>query len=159
MTTYRAADLAPDSDERAFIVSTWASSYKHSHYAGLIASEDWPTVMHPQLGKLLDRPTVRAIVACAPPAFLYGHIVGETAGPMPVVHYVYVKDPYRETGIARALFAALGVDPSKPFLYTCRTSIVAKLDDRVNGRSKIPLARLTPAAFRYTNYQEQRHGR
>lgn len=152
MTLYRAADLAPDADERAFVISSWASSYKHSHYAGLISSEDWAPVMHAQLGKLLDRPTTRTIVAWDPPAFLYGHIVGDTAAPMPVVHYVYVKDPFREAGIARGLFAALGVDPGRPFLYTSRTSWAARL------AGKIPLARLTPAAARYTNYQEQRDG-
>jgi hypothetical protein len=152
VTVYRPADLAPDSDERAFVISTWASSYKHSHYAGLISAEDWAPVMHAQLGKLLDRPTTRAIVACAPPAFLYGHIVGDTASAMPVIHYVYVKDPFREAGYARGLFGALGVNPARPFLYTCRTSMAARLAD------KIPFARLTPAAARYTNYQEPRHG-
>jgi hypothetical protein len=151
VTQYRAADLAPDADERAFVIATWASSYKHSHYAGLISSEDWASVMHGQLGKLLDRPTTRVLVAWDPPAFLYGHIVGDTSSPMPVVHYTYVKDPFREAGIARGLFAALGVDPARPFLYTCRTSMAARLAD------KIPFARLTPAAARYTNYQEH-HG-
>ena len=173
MTTYRPADLAPDSDERAFIISTWASSYKHSRYAGLISSEDWATVMHAQLGKLLDRRTTRAIVACDPPAFLYGHIVGETASPMPVVHYIYVKDGFRSEPddpgqpygprsgprYARKLFAALGVDPAKPFIYTASTPIVARLTDRFTpGANKIPFARFAPAAFRYNNYQEQRHG-
>jgi hypothetical protein len=152
MAQYRPADLASDADERAFVISTWASSYKHSHFAGLISSEDWAAVMHAQLGKLLDRPTTRALVAWDPPAFLYGHIVGDTSSPMPVVHYAYVKDPFREAGIARGLFAALGVDPVKPFIYTSRTSTVVRLTD------KIPFARFSPAAARYTNYQEQRHG-
>lgn len=152
MTLYRAADLAPDADERAFVISTWASSYKHSHFAGLVSSEDWAAVMHAQLGKLLDRPATRVFVACDAPAFLYGHIVGDVSSVMPVVHYVYVKDPYREAGYARGLFAALGVDPTRPFIYTCRTSMVVRLTD------KIPLGRFTPAAARYTNYQEH-HGK
>jgi hypothetical protein len=152
MPEYRPADLAPDADERAFVISTWASSYKHSHFAGLIRSEDWAAVMHDQLGKLIDRSTVRTLVAWDPPAFLYGHIVGDTAGATPIVHYVYVKDPFREAGIARGLFAAMGVDPAKPFVYTSRTSMVVRLTD------KIPLARFSPAAARYTKYQESRHG-
>jgi hypothetical protein len=153
LTRYRPADLAPDSDERAFVIATWASSYKHSHFAGIISAEDWAPVMHAQLGKLVDRSTTRVLVAWDPPAFLYGHIVGDTSSAMPAVHYVYVKDPFREAGIARGLLAALGVDPARPFVYTCRTSMVVRLAD------KIPLARFTPAAARYTNYQEHGHGR
>jgi hypothetical protein len=178
VTIYRPADLSPDAEERAFVISAWSSSYKSSHFAGLIASEDWATIMHVQIGKLIARPTVRTIIACDPPSSLYGFIVGDTAKlvpldlhvqghrtervMVPVVHYVYVKDPYRsedERGgsragprYARGLFAALGVDPMQPFAYTCRTAIVARLAD------KIPRARLMPAAARYFNYQEDRHG-
>jgi hypothetical protein len=152
---YRPADLAPDSDERTFVISTWSSSYKASHFAGLICADDWADVMHAQLGKILNRPSSTVLVAAAPGGFLYGFIAGNLTRRLAVVYYVYVKDPFREDGIGRGLFAALGVDPAQPFLYTCRTSIVARLDDRVRGRSKIPLGRFSPAAGRYINYQEQ----
>lgn len=155
MIAYRPADLAPDSDDRTFVVSTWSSSYKSSHFAGLIAAADWAGIMHGQLGKILDRPSTTVLVATAPASsFLYGFVAGNLTRRLPIVYYVYVKDPFREDGIARGLFAALGVDPRQPFLYTCRTSVVARLEDRASGRSKIPLARFTPAAARYTNYQE-----
>lgn len=153
MTIYRPADLAPDSDERTFVVSTWCSSYKSSHFAGLIASEDWPAIMHAQVGKLLDRPGTRALVACEPGGFLYGFIAGDTSRRLPIVYYVYVKDPFREAGYARGLFAAIGVDPAQPFLYTCRTSIVSRIGDQhPGGKNKIPHAKFTPAAARYPDY-------
>jgi len=159
VTAYRDAT----GDDRKFVVGTWLANYKNAHYAGLIASEDWYPVMHVQLHKLLDRPGTRAIVACDPPSFLYGFIVGDTTGQLPIVHYVYVKDPYRsEPGpagrsgprYARGLFAALGIDPAREFLYTCRTIACVRLAD------KIPLARFTPGAARYANYLEHRssHG-
>lgn len=153
MTLYRSADLAPDSDERAFITSTWSSSYKSSHFAGMIDTESWPEVMHRSIAGILARPSTRTFVACEPDGFLYGFIAGDTGRRLPVVYYVYVKDPFREAGYARRLFAELGVDPAKPFLYTCRTAIVARL------ASKIPRATFTPAAARYANYYHQEsHG-
>lgn len=162
MTLYRPADLSPDADDRAFVTSTWSSSYKSSHFAGLIASEDWAAIMHVQIGKLLDRPTTRTIVACEPDGFLYGFVAGDTSRRLPVVYYVYVKDPFRSQDEgggrrgprhARRLFEALGVDPAATFLYTSRTAIVARLTD------KIPRATFAPAAARYTNYYHQEsHG-
>lgn len=169
MTIYRPADLSPGSDERRFVISSWSSSYKASHFAGLITAEDWSSVMHVQLGKILDRPTTRTLVAVDPPSFLYGFIAGDTAGRVPVVHFVYVKDGFRSERArdgkregpryARGLFAALDVDPEAPFLYTCKTPVVAEIGPPAwSGRtSKIPRATFRPAAARYTNYQEHQH--
>lgn len=175
MTLYRPADLAPDSEDRAFIISAWSSSYKSSHFAGLIASEDWPAIMHRQLGRILDWPGTTALVAGEPDGFLYGFIAGDTSRRLPIVYYVYVKDPFRSqeeiapSGVviegrrsgpryARGLFAALGVDPAQPFLYTCRTSVVSRIGDNYpGGTNKIPNAKFAPAAARYANYQEP-HG-
>jgi len=158
MTVYRHADMAPSSDERAFVISTWSSSYKSSHFAGLIASEDWPAIMHAQIGKLVDRPNARTLVACEPDGFLYGFIAGDTSRRLPIVYYVYVKDPFREVGYARALFVALGVDPAQPFLYTCRTAIVSRIADNYpGGTNKIPHAKFAPAAARYPDYYHQEH--
>ncbi len=156
MTLYRAAT----EDDRRFVIGTWASSYKNAHHAGMIASDDWPGIMHRQIEKLMARPHVRTIVAYEPPDFLYGFICGDVSKAVPVVHYVYVKGPYRsQEGTdgrrsgprhARGLFVELGVEPGRTFLYTCRTSIVARL-----ARDKICLARFVPAEARYTNHQEQ----
>lgn len=160
MTLYRPAESLAD---RAFVISTWSSSYKNAHTAGLIASEDWAGVMHAQIAKLIDRPGTRTIVAYDRPSFLYGFICGDTRDRIPVVHYVYVKAAYRAQQVApegeperweghrqaRGLFAALGVDPAATFLYTCKTSDVADL----HLANKIPLARFRPQAARYANYQ------
>lgn len=174
MTIYRLADLSPDSDDRQFVISTWASSYKSAHAAGLILSEDWAAIMHDQIGKLLDRQNTRTIVACDPPSMLYGFICGNTSGPVPIVHYVYVKAGYRTVQVvdgrttdgrftaprfsgprhARGLFRALGVDPAGAFLFSCKTAIVSQLTP------KIPRGRFVPAAGRYENYnhrQERDH--
>lgn len=158
LTLYRDAISASDLD---FVVATWSSSYKSAHAAGIIASEDWPTIMHATLRKLLARPGTRAIVAYERPDFLYGFIAGDVTGPYPVVHFVYVKEPYRSTARrdgtrsgprhARGLFRALGVDPEGPFLYTCRTSVVTRLGHKIRN------ATFAPAAARYTNYQQERY--
>lgn len=163
MTLYRDATH----DDRRFIVSAWASSYKSAHAAGMIASDDWATVMHAQIAKLLSRAGTRSVIAYEPEGdlgdFTYGFIAGDpTHEPDPIVFYVYVKEPFRSQPItgqrgarsgprhARGLFDAIGIDPGKPFLYACRTAIVSRIGHKFDYR-----ARFVPAAARYVNYQQQ----
>jgi hypothetical protein len=172
LTLYRPVGPDPESDDRKFAISAWSSSYKNSHFAGCITADDWPTVMHGQFGKIIDRPNTTTLVAYDRPSFLYGFICGDVTGPLPIVHYVYVKTPYRSERAdddgshighrrasdprhARGLFEALGVDRARPFIYTCRNSTVAEIE----AAGKIPGGRFIPAALRYTNYQEQQHER
>lgn len=158
MTLYRDAIL----DDRPFVVGTWSSSYKSAHAAGMIASEDWATIMHSQIEKLIDRPGTRTIVAYDRVSrgqdFLYGFVSGDPTLVVPVVFYLYVKGPFRSQEDAdgkrngprhaRGLFAALGIDPAKSFRYACRTAILSRLAD------KIPRARFDPGAARYTTHEE-----
>jgi hypothetical protein len=122
---FRSAEL----DDAPFIVSSWSRAFKGSNSAGMIADEDWATVMHPQIQKVLARPGARAIVAYekTDPTFIYGFVAGDTDERVPVVFFAYVKEPYRRTGVARGLFAALGVDPLTRFRYVCWTPVVAEL--------------------------------
>ena len=138
---YRAAELA----DAPFIVSTWSRSFKTSRSAGMIASEDWERTMHPQIQKLLDRPGVKTISAYenTDDSFLYGWIAADPAAEPPIVFFCYVKEAYRRAGYARGLFAAIGVDPSKRFRYTCWVPIIHKLAD------KIPHAKHDPNLARY----------
>lgn len=133
-----------------YVISTWSSSYKAAHAAGILAAEDWALIMHKTLFKHLTRAGSRAIVASARNV-VEGFIAGDTSGPMPVVFYVYVGAPFRRCGLARGLFNALGVIPEEPFLYACRTSIVTRLAHKIRN------AKFVPPTLRYTNYQEARY--
>ncbi len=132
-------------DDRRFITSAWSSSYKNSHTAGMIFTDDYADVMHRQIARILDWPSTRTVVAfeSRDPNFVYGFICGDTSREAPIVFYVNVKEPYRRSGTARALFAALGVNPERRFYFACKTAIVATL------ARKIPSARFAPELARY----------
>jgi GNAT superfamily N-acetyltransferase len=113
---------------------------------------DFSAVMEVTLAKLLTRPGLTTWVAHNPreraPHDLYGYIVSETGANVPtyvpvgdgdfklvierssgpLVHFIFIKRDYRKIGIGRALFKAAGIDPAKPYLYTCRTANIAKLE-------------------------------
>jgi hypothetical protein len=131
---------------------------------------DFAAVMEVTLAKLLQRPGLTTWVAHnpreKPPHDLYGYLVSETGANVPsyvrgrdgdfalkvaeadepLVHFVFVKRAYRTLGIARALFHVAGVDATKPFLYTCKTSNVSKLEQA----GKIPTgSRWFPLSARF----------
>lgn len=135
--------------DRPFVVSTWSSSFKKSHSAGIIHTDDWAALMRPQLEKVLDRDEARTLIACDKDDanYFYGWIAGDTSESTPVVFYVYVKEPYRRSGIARQLFAALGVDPSRYFVYVCGAPLAIRL---------VPHARFNPNEVRYPKEARRR---
>lgn len=141
-----------DSARCSPIVSLWSSTYKQSHYAGLIWHEDYAAIMHAQITKIIAKQDRTAIIAyeADDPDFIYGFIVGDTTDATPVVDYVAVKEPYRKEGVARALFAELGVSPLDRFAYSCKTRIVSQL------ASKIPAARFDNLQARYPKESRRR---
>ncbi len=82
---------------------------------------------HAQLEALIDRASV--LVACNPeePSHIFGYLISEEDPVGPIVHYVYVKDLYRCTGIARRLLAhgvpSLG---KKKVHFTHKTKIMTE---------------------------------
>lgn len=141
-----------DSRQCSPIVSLWSSTYRESHYGGLIWHEDWATIMHAQIPKVIAKQSRTAIIATEKndPSFIYGFIVGDTTGNTPVVDYLCVKEPYRREGIARALLCELGVEPGDRFVYSCKTRIVTQL------ASKIPAARYDNLQARYPKTERRR---
>lgn len=131
-----------------FVIFSWLASFRDSHYAGLIAMEDWRDVMEPQILKALARPGVEVFVAYHPDeedktADLYGWLAVERGHERPFILYCYVKQNFRRMGIARRLFKAAGVDPTCDIAYACKTSVLSRLA-RV-----LPRARHTPHAARW----------
>ncbi len=129
--------IAREGDER-FIRHSWVESFRVSHYAGMIPMEDYHRNQHRWCQKLMDRDGVSVVVAyeIAHEPQIYGFCVVEDGFTLPVLHYVYVKDDYRQLpqkdpayprGIATMLLERAGINPKAPFYYTYKTGIWASL--------------------------------
>jgi hypothetical protein len=154
-SSLRAGERCPARCTRNFVLGGWSSSLKHSTEAGMITASDWIDVMHPQIAKICARPETRVMVAIgevADDAYL-GFIAGEPTEN--VVHYVFVKELYRQRGIASSLFKALGVDPKSRFAYPANTRVVTDPAGAYLKR-KIPLAVRDPAVARYPKSERHR---
>jgi hypothetical protein len=145
VTLYR---RATDGD-RIFIDYGWLDSYRWAHAAGMIHMDDWRDVMLPQIAKVRSRPHAVTVVAEEPTA-LVGFIVAEPHNDPALVFYVYVKEAYRKSGIARGLFRSVGIDPTSRFVYACKTAVVSELS------GKLPRAKWDPYAARFDEYRPRR---
>jgi hypothetical protein len=139
---------------------------------------DYQRIMDFTVRRILARPGIKVFVASnpreKPPLDLHGWIAVEDGANVPLrhppryeleivrsdaplVHYVYVKKPYRGFKIARSLFKAAGVDPQKKLLYTCSTPISAQI---LKVRPlKLPHAEWMPACVRYAKEADDQEHR
>lgn len=135
---------------------------------------DFSAVMEVTLAQVLQRPGVTTWAAHNPreraPHDLYGYLVWEkdpnvpswapsgkyedgkpvyklevVTSDLPLVHFCFVKQTYRHLGLARALFKVAGLDPTAPYLYSCKTSNVSKLEKA----GVMPRARWFPLSARF----------
>lgn len=110
-----------DEDDQRFWAGTWEDTYRNSRWAGTIPNHLYRDVQRVAMRQLTARPGTRVTLAHAPgdPDALLGYVVHERLpDDSPVVHYLYVKDPFREGRIATQLL--LGT-VGRRFRYTHRT--------------------------------------
>lgn len=132
-------DMLPK--ELPFVLDGFLSSYRTSHFAGLIQFDDWWSVMAPQVEKMLARPGWRCLVVYDTTAEAgAGDLMGFAFGlPGEVLGYVYVKQPFRRYGMAWLLLRKLGIERDAQFRYVAKTPIVGKLLPKVPGARFDPL--------------------
>lgn len=140
--------------DRQFVLSGWSTSMRGSRDLPLIPMRDYAAIMHPVIDGYLDHPTVLTHVAEGDGGVLRGFVsadstrystrmrggIVELAG---YVYYLYVAAPFRGWKIARALLAAIGIEPSSRFGYAMRTRSSFEV------RAKIPLAEYDPYRARF----------
>jgi GNAT superfamily N-acetyltransferase len=87
-------------DDRNFILNSWLKSYKDSMVCKEIPSEIYYETQRELVSKVLDGAQV--LVACSPESDkqIFGYIAYEHPG---LIHYIYVKFPYRKFGIGTSL--------------------------------------------------------
>lgn len=154
--------------DMAFVRESWLASFRDAAAAGVIPMPHYRRVYLEAIDWVLARPGVEVWVAfdpgeTDPEMDLFGWLCLERGGlkvscrrrvkgrwrsaleplNVPLVHYVFTKQPYRRLGIARGLFAAAHVNPTSRWLYSFKTAAVAEL------RDKIPLAMWSPMTARH----------
>lgn len=125
--TYRLAD----SSDHPFVYSSFLKSYRDSPMVRGVPNTIYFSKQHDLIERFLTRASALPIVACSAkdPTQIYGYILGERTANGLVVHWVYVKQPFRSMGIAAGLFDKLTAqaDDIEAIYYTHRVKTVEGL--------------------------------
>jgi GNAT superfamily N-acetyltransferase len=116
-------------DER-LIFSSWLKSYREGATGSREITRSVYFVQHHHLIEaLLARGIVLVAADAGDPTNILGYAVGEHKGPVAVVHYVYVKAPFRNIGIGRMLAHGL-VNGCESVHHSHTTAAAAQLVKR-----------------------------
>jgi len=105
--------------EIGFVLDSWIKSYRQSDWAGVVPNHLFFSVMRETIGGLIARGA--KLVGASVAGRLLGYVCYEHKGEdTAVLHYVYVKDPFRRKGLGKRL-VSMAVGDRENCLYTART--------------------------------------
>lgn len=112
-----------------FVYHSFLKSFRDSPDTVGIPNDLFYEQQHDVVESLVRSPLARAVVACAPddPDQIYGYIIGRDCGQYRVLDWVYVKHPFRNYGIARALVTDLLGAYGGDVFYSHRVKHMAQL--------------------------------
>ena len=115
-----------------FIFNSWLKSYRKSEFAKDITATVYFSEHHKVLRRLID--TSQVIIACNQdsPDQIYGWICAGMTDGIFTLHYLYIKKPFRNFGIAKNLLNAFEHDPTFASVCTHVTRHGSKLASKYN---------------------------
>lgn len=113
--------------DRPFVASSWLSSFRVSHWSGVISDGRYGDVYSPEVDRILDTRGVSVLVHCNPED--QDQILGWACHGPGRLYYCYVKAPFRDTNaaggerphVALKLLRPLGFADGAMFDFVFRT--------------------------------------
>lgn len=111
-----------------FIINSWLKNYKFSsRFAQSITAKVYYANHEPIVKNIINRCASYSLIATLEdaPRVILGYIVFQPTGQSHILHYVYVKYPFRGNGICSELMREAQID-KHCFIYTHLTSPVVE---------------------------------
>lgn len=99
-----------------FVLSSWLKSYRNAEMASLISKDRYFRGHNELALDALGRSNLLVAVARDDSDHIYGWLCHQQGEPT-IIHYLYVKYPFRSMGIAKILFEEI-IPPGEPFVFT-----------------------------------------
>lgn len=112
-----------------FIFNSWLKSYRNS--LKTVSNAVYFNGHHKVIEALLATSTVSVACDTSDNTQLFGYLVHEEVDGVVIVHYAYVKHPFRKLGILKQLLGSANIIGKSGF-YTHQTSGATKLADKMN---------------------------
>lgn len=111
-----------EKDDVRLVLDSWLKSYRISPWAGCVPNHLYYDVHHECIEQLLAR-GAEVLVAAAKhdKTRILGWICTERTRDLNVIHFIYVKDPFRQRGLASHLLETVFGTQENRIHYTFRT--------------------------------------
>ncbi len=118
---------AAGQEDVGFIFNSWLKSYKFSPFARSITNTIYYAEHHKVIERLLKEH--QTIIACnqEDPSQIYGFINAGKVDGIFCLNYIYVKQPFRNLSIGKALLNSFDHDLSTASVYTHHTRVAERL--------------------------------
>ena len=119
-----------------FVMNSWLESFRNSFHVAGVPNDVYYANWHDILELIIPRSVVLILVNANDPDQFLGYIVYEKGAAAIILHYVYVKKPFRNMGFARAMVETMiehEADPhnkdnwNQPIIQTHRTKASADM--------------------------------
>ena len=121
----------PCADDLSFIFASWLKSYRNSDPCTHMLNEVYYGNHKKVVERLLKESQVIMVCNADEPDHIFGYAVYDYIGTMPLLHYIYVKQPYRRFGIAHQLYLHVTKgDETAPVMTTHASHVFRALKDK-----------------------------
>lgn len=119
-------------EDVGFIFNSWLKSFKYSLFARNITNTIYFAEHHKLIERLLK--SNETIIACDDndPSQIFGFISAGYVDGILCVHYIYVKQTFRNLGIGKTLLNAFNHSAEAASVYTHHTRMAEKLAAKYN---------------------------
>lgn len=128
-----------EADDINFLYNSWLQSYRAAPSARPMTNDVYFATQKAIIHNCLQRGNVLLAVDTEDPSSIFGYICYEPQ----LVHFIYVKYPFRKLGIAKKLFAEAQIDLTNPIIVTHWTFASQQYQQKSNNLIYNPLLAMT----------------
>lgn len=119
----------PKSEDVPFVFNSWLKSFRDGPAMSNMANDTFYKGTHACIENVAKSPACKVVVACDPndPNMIFGYGVAELVGTDLVLHWIYVKHPFRAFGLGRAIEDELKKIPHESVSFSCYSKLCRAL--------------------------------
>ncbi len=117
-------------EDESFVFNSWLKSTREDF--STVSNSKFYATYKDHIKELLGKSKIT--IACDPEdsEFIYGYMVVQYAGDVPIIHWIYVKSPFRKVGLMKAMLETVVAElGTEPVIITYRKERQIKLYDKM----------------------------
>lgn len=119
-------------EDKSFFFNSWLKSFRFGTLCKNVENTIYYLNQHKIIEGIVKRSKVVVCCNADDPKLIYGYICWEIVDGQFVLHFMYVKEPYRKLGLAKMLMQQTGHDFTTLGCYTHQTKVSYYYEEKYN---------------------------